>query len=352
MQPIGTSPAWPEATNPSGFARLNLIGRSPAFLEVLRLVRRMADCDAIVLIQGETGTGKELAARAIHYLGVRRDAPFIAMNCGAVPDTLFENEFFGHARGAYTDAREARFGVIAQARGGTLFLDEIETMSAHGQVALLRFLQDQTYRPVGGHLVEHADVRVIAASNAPLADLAARGQFRQDLLYRLNLLSLTLPPLRERRGDAVLLAERFITRLSHQYRQPLRRLHPDTIAWLESYAWPGNVRELENLIHREFLLADDEVLRIDHPAASRRAVSGPMFEGDFREAKAQAIAEFERAYVAHVLALAGGNITQAARLCGQERSQLGKLAKKYGLERGQFAAGPVRTRTEDPKQHR
>ena len=349
MEPIGTSPDPPEASNPSGFGRLNLVGRSPAFLEVLRLIRRMADCDAIVLIEGETGTGKELAARAIHYLGARRDAPFIAMNCGAVPDTLFENEFFGHARGAYTDAREARFGVIAQARGGTLFLDEIETMSAHGQVALLRFLQDQTYRPVGGQLVEHADVRIIAASNAPLGDLAARGLFRQDLLYRLNLLSLSLPPLRERRGDAVLLAERFIARLSHQYRQPLRRLHPDTIAWLESYAWPGNVRELENLIHREFLLGDDEVLRIEPPGSGLHARHRPVLEADFREAKARAIAEFERAYVARVLALAGGNITRAARLCGQERSQLGKLVKKHGLERGQFVVGASRRREDTSK---
>jgi two-component system response regulator GlrR len=198
------------------FARLNLVGESPAFLRCLALVRKYAACHATVLVQGETGTGKELAARAIHYLGGRSEYPFIPVNCGAIPETLVENELFGHAPGAFTDARDARCGVIADAEGGTLFLDEVEALSFRGQVALLRFLQDRQYRPLGARRPLTANVRVIAAANENLNAMVERGQFRRDLFFRLRVMSLEMPPLRERGSDAVLLAEQFLRQFSCQ----------------------------------------------------------------------------------------------------------------------------------------
>jgi DNA-binding NtrC family response regulator len=337
-QSAGSSP-FPKQCAPEHLARLNLVGESDAFQGVLRLLQRLSLCDATVLIRGETGTGKELIARAIHYLGVRRNSPFIAVNCGAIPDSLVESEFFGHTRGAFTDAKHARTGVVAQAQGGTLFLDEVDSLSARSQVTLLRFLQDYEYRPVGAAALTTANVRIVAATNADLEQLVASGTYRQDLLYRLNVLSVYLPPLRERAGDARLLAEAFLRRLSVQY--GIRKtLHADTLAFLCEYGWPGNVRELENLIQREFLLSDEPTIRITTANASGPRASGPAagsLTGDgFRAAKARVIAQFERAYICELLSRTHGNISLAARLCGKERSRFGKLVKKYGLDREHF----------------
>jgi two-component system response regulator GlrR len=321
------------------FASLNLVGESPAFLRALSLVHRVSQCDATVLIEGETGTGKELAARAIHYLSPRKSGPFVPINCGAIPESLVESELFGHTRGAFTDAKEAREGVIAQARGGTLLLDEVDTLSPRSQVALLRFLQDQEYRPVGGRIVQRADVRIIAATNADLAGLTDRGQYRQDLLFRLDLLKIYLPALRDRSGDVRLLADLFVSRFGQQYGTP-KTLHPDSFEFLSKYLWPGNVRELENAIHREFLLGDGPALRIlprEAPASAgepRRPESLTMV--GFRAAKAKMIAEFERTYLIELLSRADGNLTRAAKLSGKERSRLGKLVRKYGLTRAHF----------------
>ena len=328
------------AASPRDFARLNLVGESPAFLRALQLVDRISQCDATVLVQGETGTGKELVARAIHYLGPRRDCAFIAVNCGAIPDSLIESELFGHVRGAFTDAKESRSGVIAQAQGGTLFLDEIDALSQRSQVALLRFLQDREYKPVGGSVVRNAEVRILTSSNADLEALVAKGVYRQDLLYRLNVLSIHLPPLRQRVGDARLLAETFLHRLSRQYGASEKTLHPQTLAWFDAHQWPGNVRELENLMHREFLLTDRTEIYVN-PAQARSHVCSlsaarTLTGAGFREAKARAIAEFERAYIVEILAKAQGNISLAARMSGKERSRLGKLVKKYGLDREYF----------------
>jgi DNA-binding NtrC family response regulator len=326
------------------FGELNLVGNSPAFLDALELMRKSAACDATVLLQGETGTGKELAARAIHYLGARRKFPFVPVNCGALPDTLVENELFGHARGAFTDARDARQGVIAQAQGGTLFLDEVEALSLKAQVALLRFLEDFEYRPLGGAEVRTADVRIIAAGNADLAAAARVGGFRQDLLFRLNVLPVELPPLRARGNDVVRLAEMFLQRFARQYRRPPKTLHADAVQRLLGHAWPGNVRELENLIHREFLMSEGPAIHV-HCLASCAAdiaptpepLFGKLTKASFQDAKARAIAQFERAYITELLARTGGNISQAARISGKERSRLGKMLKKYGLERAGFA---------------
>jgi DNA-binding NtrC family response regulator len=330
------------------FARLNLMGESPVFRAVLQLVLRIASCSATVLIQGETGTGKELIAGAMHYLSGRRDGPFISINCGAIPDSLFEAEVFGHARGAFTDAREARQGLVAQARGGTLFLDEVEALSPRGQVALLRFLQNQEYRPVGGSIVRHADVRVVGSTNADLGQLVERGVYRQDLLFRLTVLVVDLPPLRSRGDDVVVLARAFLDRLSRQYGRAAKVLDSESIAYLRAHSWPGNVRELENLIHREFLVSDDPEIRLGNLRAqgqdARPASDDPSLTViGFREAKARAIAEFERAYLVELLKRADGNVSLAARLAGKERSRLGKLIRKHGLSQAAFRAMVVKT---------
>jgi DNA-binding NtrC family response regulator len=304
-------------------------------------MRKLLAVDASVLIQGETGTGKELAARAIHYLGSRRNAPFIPANCGAVPDSLVESEFFGHTRGAFTDAKESRVGLIEQAEGGTLFLDELEALSPRGQVALLRFLQDHTYRPVGSAVGRRADVRVLASTNIDLGALVKRGEYRADLLFRLTVLTLTMPPLRARHGDPVLLAERFVRRFSAHYAIPAKPLGERARAYLERHDWPGNVRELENLVHRGLLLSEGQCLTFPDSAfgaAAARPEDEPLVDEPFNRAKARAIEKFERTYITALLHRTRGNISQAARLCGKERSRFGKLLKKYGLERIAFLA--------------
>ena len=318
------------------FVHLNLIGRSPAFLRQLSLVARYATCDATVLIEGETGTGKELIARAIHYLSRRRGLPFVALNCGALPDGLVESELFGHFRGAFTDAKETRPGLVAQARGGTLFLDEVEAMSPHAQVALLRFLQDKEYRPVGGAVVKDANVRILASSNADLKDMVQRGAFRSDLLYRLDVLPLHLPPLRERDGDVMLLAEAFVERLNQESGAPPKTLHAGAAALLNARTWPGNVRELENVIQRQFVLSPGPIIDFTDNGASagqRDERAGPE---PFNIAKARAVAQFERAYVSALLAATSGNLSVAARLAGKDRSDIGRLVRKHGVDRGQF----------------
>ncbi len=323
-------------------ARLSLIGESPAFRGALELVTRFAACDATVLIQGETGSGKELAARAVHYLSDRASQPFIPVNCGAIAESLLENELFGHARGAYTDAREAANGLIAEAEGGTLFLDEVEALPLRAQAALLRFLQDRTYRTLGGQGLRTANVRIVAASNVDLDESVRQRAFRSDLLFRLCVLQVTLPPLRQRADDGVLIAKAVLDRLSREYRRPPKRLHPDAAAWIRAQPWTGNVRELENLMHREFLLTDGPVVQL---GIRRDAMSLPA-DGDgeqaapaafeFREAKARAIADFERAYLTELLAATRGNVSKAARISGKERSTLGRLIRKHGLQRDRF----------------
>jgi DNA-binding NtrC family response regulator len=321
------------------FARLNLIGRSQPFLDALSLIEKFAACVHIVLLQGETGTGKELAARAIHYLGARRRFPFIPINCGALPDALVESELFGHVRGAFTDAREASPGIISKVRGGTLFLDEIEATTMKTQVSLLRFLQDGEYRPVGGTSFMTSDVRVVGATNVNLADMVRAGRFRSDLLFRLNALTITLPPLRERPGDVMLLAEHLLEELNRASGKPPKSLHPSAAAALMAYHWPGNVRELENLMLRRYLLEEGPVIRIAaiEPGCGRAEaqVSGAP-EWSFRSAKARAVTAFEQSYIVALLSRSGGNLSLASRLSGKDRSDLSKLLRKHGIRRQEF----------------
>ncbi len=321
----------------------SLIGKSPAFLNALSLIERMARYEVPVLIQGETGTGKELAARAIHYRSARCNAPFVAVNCGAIPDTLIESELFGCERGAFTDARQARQGLIAAAEEGTLFLDELDSLPPRAQVSLLRFLQDYTYRAVGGTREMSGNVRIIAAASPRLRRLLETGEFRDDLAFRLSVLLLDLPPLRERTGDARLLAEHFIARHARQHGIAPRSLHRDSVDWLGQYAWPGNVRELDNRVQRALLLSDDAVLRLGpHDAAAPVALPPEPNTAllCFNEAREHALLHFERSYLEHLMLAAAGNVTHAARLAGKERRCLGKLLKKHGIGRAGFH-GPV-----------
>jgi len=321
------------------------IGESSAFRTMLSILSRIARYDATVLISGETGSGKEMAARAIHYQGSRRERPFIPVNCGALPDHLVENELFGHARGAYTDARESQIGLIAQAEGGTLFLDEVDTLTTKAQVSLLRFLQDGQYRRLGSSRSETADVRIVAACNSDLRQSVDQGCFRADLYYRLTAMELQVPPLRAREYDAVLLARHFVAESARQYRLPVQDLHPETEHWLLHYAWPGNVRELHNRIQREFLLSDgpDILVREVAPDNDRRRqpdrrLACPMTL-NFNEAKQQVVNTFERSQLQRLMREAAGNVSNAARLAGKERRALGKLLKKHGIEPDDFRRG-------------
>jgi transcriptional regulator with GAF, ATPase, and Fis domain len=315
---------------------LNLIGRSRVFHETLALLQQCAAVDATVLLCGETGTGKELAARAIHYLSARRGGPFVPVNCGAMPDSILEAELFGHVRGAYTDAKVGSRGLVGMAEGGTLFLDELDSLSPRSQSALLRFVQDRSYRALGGTRVEQADLRLVAATNADLPALVARGLFRQDLLFRINVLTVQLPPLREREGDALLLAQAFVHRLVRQYRTAPRALDAASVQHLrQPLPWPGNVRELEHRVHRAFLLAQHDTLDLHLAtlAAEAPATTDDAPSPCYADAKARAIDAFEREYLAAVLRRAGGNLSLAARIAGKERSRFGKLVRKHGLHR-------------------
>jgi DNA-binding NtrC family response regulator len=330
----------------------SLVGRAPVFLQALALIERIARYDAPVLIQGETGTGKELAARAIHYGSNRCNGPFVAVNCGAIPDALIESELFGCERGAFTDARQARPGLVSTAEGGTLFLDELDSLMPRAQVSLLRFLQDYGYRAVGGTRELHGNVRVIAAASPRLPRLVATGEFRDDLVFRLGVLVLDMPPLRDRTGDARLLAEHFIARHARQHGVAPRKLHPDSLVWLQAHLWPGNVRELDNLVQRALLLSDDDALQLAPPgfaaraeavqgggtgAAGAGAAPGTAVVG-FNEARDHALQRFERGYLEALMAAAAGNVTRAARLAGKERRSLGKLLKKHGIDSSVFQA--------------
>ncbi len=325
------------------FISLNLLGQSNKFVQSLNLIKKVAHCDVSVFIEGETGTGKEVTARAIHYLSARQNHPFVPVNCGAIPDNLLENELFGHEKGAFTDAKEYQPGLIAQADGGTLFLDEIDSMSPKAQVALLRFLQDQEYRPLGAKKYKQADVRIITATNSNIRTLVEQGAFREDLYFRINIMSITLPPLRERGGDIRILAEHFLQLCREHYHQPDKFLHKNALRWLENYSWPGNVRELENTIHRMFLLAEGAAIHTIHTVNvgnghTERRKNLPdrrnklLFTMGFNEAKNNMIKEFEKNYLSGLMAESLGNVSKAAKIAGKERRALGKLLKKHQIK--------------------
>jgi transcriptional regulator with PAS, ATPase and Fis domain len=310
----------------------------------MRLIQRIAQCDASALIEGETGTGKELAARAIHYNSRRREGPFIPVNCGAIPESLVESELFGHRQGAFTDAKQASPGILFLAHGGTLFLDEVDALSHKAQVTLLRFLQERTIRRIGEVNERRIDVRVVAASNSRLESLVARGSFRSDLFYRLNIMYVLLPPLRERAGDIELLAAQIIRDLNKRYDSPPVALDAASQAWLRAQPWPGNVRQLENFLEREFLLAEGQSILHLSTLADAEADEDRNLDGEcwnYRSAKARLVENFDRRYLGELMRHTKGNISLAARTAGKERRDLGRMLRKYAIAAAKFRLGDL-----------
>ncbi|RSL17975.1 DNA-binding NtrC family response regulator [Edaphobacter aggregans] len=309
-----------------------VIGSSPAFIELLAQLTRMGPSEAPVLITGETGTGKEVCARSIHLLSRRRQQPFIPVDCGAIPEHLAESELFGHARGAFTDAHRDHKGLVSLADGGTLFLDEIDALSLNMQAKFLRFIQESTYRPVGGEQFCRANVRVIAATNRRLEQSVLDRQFRNDLYFRLNVLRLSVPPLRERRGDIALLARYFLEKLGGSGVPARKWLSPVALRKLEDYDWPGNVREVSNVMQRAIVLSPGSQILPCHILLSTgdpRGIECTPSPSNFRCAKSKAIEAFERQYVLDLLQKHDGNITRAARDADKDRRAFGRLAQKY-----------------------
>ena len=314
-------------------ALARLVGRDPAFLRAVEPIPRFAQSDASVLITGETGTGKEVCARALHQLSRRRDGPFIAVDCGAVPDQLFENELFGHARGAFTDAHRDRKGLVAMAEGGTLFLDEVDSLSLAAQAKLLRFVQEHSYRPLGSERVDRADVKVLAATNRDLDAAVRDRQMRADLYFRLNVLRIHLPPLRDRAGDIPRLAQAMLEECRGTLESPPTSLSAAAMRMLTSHVWPGNVRELQNVVHRAAVACEGAVILPAHITLGTQPAAAVQDTGDFRSAKAAAVTAFERQYIETMLEKHGGNVTHAAREANQDRRAFGRFIKKYQLKR-------------------
>jgi DNA-binding NtrC family response regulator len=334
----------------NAFIAMNLIGRSPCFREAIEKIRTISEFDVGVYIIGETGTGKELAARAIHYLGARRDHPFIPLSCGGMTDELLLNELFGHAKGAYTGAHAAHPGLIQLSQHGTLFLDEIDSLSPKAQITLLRFLQEKEYKAIGSADVKKVDTRIICAGNRDLEQCVAEGSFRRDLFYRLDILRVELPPLRLRTGDVPLLAQHFINKYTRQFNIGETRLDDGLIQKLTAHTWPGNVRELENAMLKLCILselpgladASESPHRSGRPSHPDPIADMDTGEG-FKQAKIKAINRFEKQYLQNLLTKTRGNISQASRIAKKERRTFTRLVEKHGLRRIDFLPFNPRT---------
>jgi len=310
----------------------NLIGRSASMQRVYETISRIAATNATVLIQGESGTGKELVARAIHYNSQRRRAPFLSINCGGLTETLLQSELFGHEKGAFTGADFQKNGLFEEAHGGTLFLDEVGETSPHFQVTLLRVLQEGTIKRVGSARTIDVDVRIVAASNRNLDQEVAAGRFRTDLFYRLNVIPIVVPPLRDRRDDIPLLAAHFLSRFTGQHNRPTLTLSPQAMDRLVAHDWPGNVRELENRMERAVLLCTgDSLAPEDFPIGDEPPETVDFDMQPFGEAKDEVVARFEKRYLSKLLAITQGNVSRAARIARKERSAFQKLMRKHGI---------------------
>lgn len=316
-----------------------ILGSSAALTRVLKLLPRAARSGAPVLVLGESGTGKELFARAVHDLSRRAEQPFVAVDCASIPEAVFENELFGHRRGAFTDAKTDREGVVQRADGGTLFLDEAGELPPSVQAKLLRFLQSGTFRRLGDPSPSSADVRLIAATNRDLAQEVREGRFREDLYYRLDVITLRVPPLRDRPEDIPTLASAFLRRFVERFDSPARALSTEATESLVAYGWPGNVRELENAVQRAVALAEGPLLEAsDFDLAASRDTRRPSrlsldVSRPFHEAKQGLVDEFERAYATALLQRHGGNVSAAARAAGLARRSLHRLIQRHGLDR-------------------
>lgn len=315
-----------------------IVGQSAAIQAVLNLVSKVARTDANILIYGESGTGKELVARAIHHHSPRASKPFVPVDCVSMPDALLESELFGHERGAFTGAHAAKSGLFETAHGGTVFLDEVSGMSQTLQSRLLRVLQERQFRRVGGTRYIDIDVRVIAASNRDLAEAQKKGEFREDLYYRLNVIPIVLPPLREREGDIEVLAREFLQRFMQQHRTDagvIPTFEPAAVAALMSYSWPGNVRELQNVIERAAALADGPVIRLEHlPSGLGLAASGDAASlegGSYKQVKQEMVRLFERSFLLELLQRHQWHMSNAAQEAGVDRKTIERMVKRHGL---------------------
>jgi len=316
--------------------RFEIIGRTPTMHEVYGLIDRVADTPTTVLITGESGTGKELVARALHANSSRKDQPFISVNCGAIPDTLFESELFGHEKGAFTGAIGSRPGRFELANGGTLFLDEVGELPLDMQVKLLRVLQERKVDPVGGVKPIEVDVRLITSTNRDLAEEVESGAFRQDLFYRLNVIPIHMPPLRERSEDIPLLVNHFLERFNERLDRNIEGLSPTALSLLQQWSWPGNIRELENLMERTVLLCrGEQIEEEDLPVTTQgtpTTTTGPQIEEvGLKEYVRAHTAKLERARIQEVLEAETNNVTRAAKALGISRKSLQTKMKDYGL---------------------
>jgi DNA-binding NtrC family response regulator len=314
-----------------------LIGESLPFLDEIKKIPTVAKSDANVLIYGETGTGKDLCARAIHYLSPRASRPFVPFNCGAIPTELMENELFGHVQGAFTGASTAQPGLISVADSGTLFLDDIDCLPPTSQAKLLRFLEEKEYRQLGSAKMFHADVRVIAATNSNLEAAVDDGKLRQDLYYRLNVIPLMLPALRDRREDVPLLTRHFLNKYANDFKKHVTGFTSDAMKMLMLYDWPGNVRELEHVVERAVLFSEHKLIReIDIILPKQKALA---CNASFKEAKANVINEFERNYIDKLLIAYQGNITKAAQGAQKNRRAFWQLIRKHQIDVQTFKPG-------------
>ncbi len=318
------------------FGLASIIGESEPMQRVKQLVRKVASSPgSTVVVTGESGTGKDLVAKVIHYLSSRAPRPFLNITCSALPEALLESELFGHERGAFTDARQQKRGLLEQADEGTVFLDEIGEMTPVLQAKLLRFLEDRAFRRVGGSGDIHVDVRVIAATNRDLEEHVRAGRFREDLFYRLNVLRVEMPPLRVRQGDVALLAQHFVETFSREFKRTVRGLSQSTEAALRAYGWPGNVRELRNLVERAVLLCESELLQPSdfdslHTARQKPSSANGGFD---LPAEGVNLEEVEKSLVVQALDRAGGNQTRAAALLGLHRDQIRYRIEKFALRK-------------------
>ena len=314
------------------FGTDQFVGRSREFQNVIEQIVPISESDSPTFIYGESGTGKEYTARAIHYLSNRSTKPFLPINCGAIPELLFENEMFGHERGAYTGATHLHRGLLAEDDGGTLFLDEINTLSIAAQVKLLRFMEDKIFRPLGASKFSNADVRIIAATNIELEREISAGRFREDLYYRINVLSLRLPALRERACDIPLLANHFLGMIPKGTRRHAFHLCDDAMMALSAYHWPGNIRELKNVIERAVVLARSNALTAIDMGPRIAGLATSNSDETFQGAKDRAIRNFEKEYLLSILKANGWNISRAAKSAQKDRRSFQRLIRKHGIQ--------------------
>jgi DNA-binding NtrC family response regulator len=323
----------------------NLVGKSPKMQRVYETIQMVSKTDLTVLITGESGTGKDIAARAVHALSDRSKRPFVAVNCPTVPENILESELFGYRKGAFTHAMQNRKGMFQAAQTGTIFLDEIGDISPAIQTKLLRVLQEKEIKPLGDSQTIKVDVRIVASTNQHLEEKIRRGEFREDFFYRLNVLPIKMPALREHPEDIPLIANHLLEKHSRKLKKPLRKLSPELINVFRSMTWEGNVREMENLIIQGILFSSSDEIKLREIDIKGTIQAGSMATHDFRglsykEAKEQTLKNFNDAYIGNLLKKSDGNVTQAAKQCGMERQTLQQIMRRYGIRGSEFRNDP------------